>query len=232
MCRFFLWGNKPARIKWAKLVLPKSIGGIGLPGIQRYYWAVHLTRVVDWKIHERCKGWVGLEYLVSQAELGMVPWLPKENIPPHIHAHPLIGATLQAFDRACTIHKLSSKECPITPLRGNPTFIPGLARNFLAAEWPHREIQARHFFWRRRFKNHKEMAELSNTAKFPFWSYLQLKHYLDNPTRRAHFTRDTTVFESRCTRSSPQSHVISALYASMFGAMLQYSLTTLFRNLL
>lgn len=51
MCRTFLWGSREARMKWAKLVLPKSGGGISLPDLQRYYWATCLTRIVDWKVH-------------------------------------------------------------------------------------------------------------------------------------------------------------------------------------
>lgn len=126
--------------------LSKCCRSLGLPDLQHYFWAVHLSRVVDWKIHERCKGWVGLGHLVSGAELRIVPSFHKEHISPSLYAHPLIGATLHAFDRACTGYTLFFKECSITPLRGNPTFVPGLARIFLAAEWPHREIQARHFF--------------------------------------------------------------------------------------
>lgn len=52
---------------------------------------------------------------------------------------------------------------------------------------------------------------------FLFWSYIQLKHYLDNPDNRECYTKAPAVFESLCSSSALQSHVIFVLYASMFG---------------
>lgn len=66
-----------------------------------------------------CKGWVTFEHLILDTELRAVPWFTKEHIP-----HPLIGATLYAFDRACAAHALSTKDCAIIPGRGNPDFPP------------------------------------------------------------------------------------------------------------
>lgn len=198
-----------------KLVLPKSGGGIGLPDLQRYYWAVHLARVVDWRLHTRCKGWVLFEQLISAAELRLIPWFSKKYRTSLIHTHPLIGATLQAFDRACKIHAISDKDCAITPIKGNQDFHPGMAKAFLLVEWPYAEMQAKHFYSRGRFLHQGELATLSNTKSFPFWAYIQLKHYLDNAASRGSFTKPPTILESLCSSSSVR-HVISVLYASMF----------------
>lgn len=128
MCMAFLWGYKSAQIGWAMLVLPKYSGGIGFPDRQRYYWAVHLAQVVDWKVHSHCKGWVTLKYLVSDSYLYLLPWFSKEHVSPTLYSFPHIGANLHAFDRACAVHALSAKACSIRGVRGNPDFIPGLSK--------------------------------------------------------------------------------------------------------
>lgn len=161
MCRAFLWGSKAVRISWAKLVLPKSDGGIGLLDLQRYYWAVHLERVVNWQIHAQYKGWVHLEHLITGTELKSIPWLARKHLPSAVQSHPFVGATLLAFDKACGVHSISAKECSITPIRGNPEFPPGMDRTYLAVEWPYTEMQAKHFFSRDRFLHQRELAALS-----------------------------------------------------------------------
>lgn len=76
---------------------------------------------------------------------------------------------------------------------------------------------AKHFFRRGRFMWQAELAERSDTGSFPFWPYIQLKHFLDDPSLKKGFTKTPTVLESLCASSTPQSHVISMLYASLFG---------------
>lgn len=48
--------------------------------------------------------------------------------------HPLIGATLNTFYRACTIHSVSDKLCSIIPLRDNPDFPLGLSGAFMKTD--------------------------------------------------------------------------------------------------
>lgn len=173
MCRAFLWGSKAPQISWAKLVLSKSDGGIGLLGIQRYYWATHLARVVDWRVHVRSKGRVLLENLISGAELRSVPWPSKKHLTSNIQSHPLVGATLLASKKSSGVHTVSAKDCAITPMRGNPDFLPGMNRAYLAAEWPYTEMQAKHFFSRGRFLRQRDLA--ASDQIFPFFSLIPEK---------------------------------------------------------
>lgn len=172
-----------------------------------------MTRVVDWKVHARCKSWVILQRLIAKTELGSIPWVSKQSVPSKLHTHSLTGATLQVFDKACKAHALSATDCPITPIRGNPDFPPGLPKSYLSKEWPYTQMQAKHLFCRGKFLRLQDLVALSNTKSFPSW----LKHFLDVPVKIAKFTSPPTVFESLCSSSSPQSHVISALYVFMFG---------------
>lgn len=61
ICRSFIWASKQPRLSWDRLVLPKRLGGLGLPDLQKYQWACHLTRLVDWHKHRQAKDWVELE---------------------------------------------------------------------------------------------------------------------------------------------------------------------------
>ena len=60
-CLKFIWISKQPRISWERLIIPKHLGGIGLPDIRKYYWACHLTRIIDWHLHIKTKAWVKLE---------------------------------------------------------------------------------------------------------------------------------------------------------------------------
>lgn len=80
----FIWGGHKARIKYTHLTLPKYLGGIGLPDLQNYYKAVHLTRILDWNLHTSSKDWVGLEDSFSKLHLASVPWILDRHIPPEL----------------------------------------------------------------------------------------------------------------------------------------------------
>lgn len=52
---------------------------------------------------------------------------------------------------------------------------------------------------------------------FPFWTYIQLRHFLDKPRLCPEYSRQRTPFESLCTRKELQIHLISDLYAILFS---------------
>lgn len=62
-----------------------------------------------------------------------------------------------------------------------------------------------------------ELIELSNTNLFPLWSYLQLKHYLDNPAHRERFTKAPTFFESALDCPPQNSSMFGEPYASLLS---------------
>lgn len=148
-----------------------------------------MTRIVDWRIHARCKDWVNLEWLISVIKLHSIPWFSKKPTSPNLHTHPLIGASLHEFDRACKVRAISASKCLITPTRGNSDSPPGLTGNYLSQEWSYAEMQEKYFFHRGTFVRQQELAPLSNTKSFPLWSYIQLKHFLDDSRRKEGYTK-------------------------------------------
>lgn len=122
ICLEFIWNGKHARIKWDKLIVPKLMGGIGLPDIEKYYWACHLTRIVARHLHGRIKDCVVLEeYSYTQSvPLKYLPWIEPRKIPKAINSHPITGTSLKIFRFLCKKHNISSIYGPLTPLTCNP----------------------------------------------------------------------------------------------------------------
>lgn len=69
LCRNFIWASKSPRLSWDRMTLPKLTGGLGLPDIQRYHWACHLTRIIDWHVHKSTKDWITIEDSFAQLPL-------------------------------------------------------------------------------------------------------------------------------------------------------------------
>lgn len=49
------------------------MGGIGSPDIQKYYWAGHMTRIIDWHLHAHTKALVELKESSSSFPLHHLP---------------------------------------------------------------------------------------------------------------------------------------------------------------
>lgn len=137
MSSSFIWQRTHARISLHQLSKPKHLGRIGLPDMKTYYLACQAARVVDWHLHGDTKDWITIEQLFSPDLLHMLPWLPT-------HAS-LGSSTLHSLTQN-TLRNLSWSPEPMTPLRGNPDFPPGIPSTFLRRVWPHRDVQALEFF--------------------------------------------------------------------------------------
>lgn len=50
------------------------------------------------------------------------------------------------------------------------------------------------------------------SASFPFWTYRQIRHFLETQAHQTCWTRQLTPFEALCYHKSPQRHLISLIY--------------------
>lgn len=212
-CTSFIWRGSPPRIKYSRLTFSKTKGGIALPDLYQYYLACHLTRVVDWCTTRSGKPWVTLENSFVPGHLHYLPWISSKHWTQPIKKHPLIYPSLLALASAMTTSQLSSRPGPLTSLRGNPDFPPGLSNTFLKQEWPHEEVQAHHFFHADRLRTYDNLKSLSLTKNFPFWTYRQLTHFLSSTTSNNTWTRKLTPLETLCTQNTSQRHLISTIYS-------------------
>lgn len=72
----FIWNSRKPRIALRLLNRPKRTGGLGIPHIKRYYRAVALQRILNWRFHTESKLWVNLEKCLAGRNLAYAPWLP------------------------------------------------------------------------------------------------------------------------------------------------------------
>lgn len=104
--------------------MPRSFGGVAVPDIFKYYREVHLGRVVDWCRHTELKLWIGMEQQQSPVPLRRAPWC-YAALPISLKTHSTIGPMLQIGARTCRDSKYFSKQSPLFPILGNPSFLPG-----------------------------------------------------------------------------------------------------------
>lgn len=204
MCRTIIWTSKPPRLSWARLTLPKSLGGLGLPDIQKYYWACHLTRIADWHLHYHNKSWIQLEQVFIKIPLRHLPWINPHKIPKEVQSHPLIGATLLNFKAACKHIQLQPTPGPMTPLEDNPDFEPGLALHTQTIDPLRPRPLIRQFFHDEQLMTHQAMSSKFPDHHIPFYKFLQIRHFIQSYTPTVAIHREPSQFEHLCNSEGPQ----------------------------
>lgn len=216
-CTAFIWGKSKPRIKFDILTLPKKQGGIGLPDIQKFYQACHLTRVIDWNIHSEFKDWINIERTFTPIPLHILPWLNKTHIPPDCKFHPLIDNTINIFQSTSRTQKISSSPGPLTPVSHNPAFPLGMESSFALFFPSHRIVRAELFFENGKFLPLTDLQNRIQCQSLPQRVYLQIKRFLNTPKRLPIITRQHTSFEKICICTTPQRHLISRSYTLLFA---------------
>lgn len=87
--------------------------------------------MVNFRLHERLKAWVGLEQAFATALLRSLPWIPLKQLEGSLMAHPL-------GQRPAFLFILG----PLTLLCLNLEFPSGMSASISAVEWPHKELVA------------------------------------------------------------------------------------------
>lgn len=153
-----------------QLSLP--LGGIGLPELLNYYTAVHITRLVDWNIHAPDKDWVGLEASFTSLPLKSLPWIQGSHSHSEIGIHPLIKPILQCFCKICKHSSISSIPGPMTLIKQNPDFPPGLNKCFFQQFWSQEQVLAHHFYDQGKLYSASQLATITEKNPIPAWTFL------------------------------------------------------------
>lgn len=117
----FIWGNKRPRVNMRTLRTPRSKGGLGFPGLLKYYYAAqlaHITRFHSSRPHpirmqieaEACK----------THSISSILWLSLKQRPPILC--PALSISLSIWDRLLKSHKFQSSHTPLAPILGNAGF--------------------------------------------------------------------------------------------------------------
>lgn len=213
LCRNFIWSSKAPRLRWDRLTLPKSRGGIGLPDVYKYHWSCLLTRVIDWHIHTDNKDWIKLEESFVGFLISHLPWISQKTIPKECTDHPLIHATILHFRMACNKRNTASSPGPLTPIEQNPDFPPGLVNSTI--EIPRRLpfFRAEHFFHNVEFSTYATLTSRFPEQTIPFFKYLQVRHFIQSSKPLTKWHREYTTFKTMYSLlfldCSPKSNAIS-----------------------
>lgn len=76
----FIWQNKRPRIRLKMLMSGREKGGLGLPNLRLYYWAVQIRAIVAWIIKDPETQWVSIEeYSLPGIRLSTLPFLSLQS---------------------------------------------------------------------------------------------------------------------------------------------------------
>lgn len=199
------------------MTTPKAKGGLSLPDIHKYHTACHLTRIIDWHIHKSTKDWVDLEESFASVPIAHLPWIAMTNTPKEYASHPVMGPTLSAFRSISQSLHWYPAPGPLTPLVDNPDFAPGMPLRNPSHTQGTPPLRASQFFKNGILLSFTALISHFQDYHIPFFKFLQIRHFLNNARPISQWFRDLTPFESLCTSTPPQRHVISEVYSLLFS---------------
>uniref|UniRef100_A0A803J749 Reverse transcriptase domain-containing protein n=1 Tax=Xenopus tropicalis TaxID=8364 RepID=A0A803J749_XENTR len=207
----FIWGGKKPRIKATIMTKPKSLGGLGVPHIYRYYLASRLEAMIithkptkePWKIIEN--------QATAPLKLAHLFWIPKPSRLTPSDLLPTSKHALDLWDTTAHKFKLSTTDTKLKTIFNNKDFTPGCTpanfKTWIAANLttikalaPEQKIIS--------FQECTDKYEILNTQLF---QYLQIKHYIEAKIKTQK-NNPLTYLENICHRQSQPEHLISMLY--------------------
>lgn len=208
----FVWAHSKPCLPRRYLTLPKHYWGLALPDVKKYFLAVHLGRLIDWSHHETHKTWVQIEQAQTTIPLKGIVWCPS-GIPNTVKSHSLMGARIRLGSKAISSASLSTGESPLFPILGNPAFPLGLGRFEFKALSRTGQDCALHFLEGDHWPSLQSLMDNDGCFQLPFWSAIQLHHFLHSLANPSHFNWALTTFEEYCVDDGTLPQVLSKTYA-------------------
>ena len=113
----FIWGNKPLK---ALLQINRSEGGLGLPNLQRYYWAANIQKIIHRAFYPEMQSCQLEKYSCGSSSLKALVCLVNRLKPNHYTNNPIIIATLTQIKQHFGWNTLPLN----TPICNNELFTP------------------------------------------------------------------------------------------------------------
>lgn len=207
----FVWAHKRPRLARRLLTLPKLYGGLAIPDLRKYYYATHLTRLIDWNRHQTTKLWTRLEQTQSDIPLNRAPWC-YDRLPSTVKTHPLIGVTIRTCAALFTRFRLISLVSPLRPILGTPEFTPGYTDPVFQSLRDLKYFQASHFILDGKWPTISELMSPSGPFHLDFWRAAQLNHFLKTLPSPRSFDQTLTTYKTYCSEEDTMPHALSATY--------------------
>lgn len=208
----FIWHGKKPRLAVSLLQKAKEIGGLGLPDIRRYYRAIAIQHILNWRHHGGSKMWVSLEKSLAGRDLSYAPWLSREHRGLSQTTSPLTNHILRVWDRTNALCALVPPGSPLAPLGGYKWFPPGEQRTFFGT-W----VSDGNYSYGKFVDKGKliPLDALRNShGRFPmdWWRHQQLQHFIATEGTPMRGLDNITTLESLFIEEEPTPHLISELY--------------------
>uniref|UniRef100_A0A8C5PDV9 Reverse transcriptase n=1 Tax=Leptobrachium leishanense TaxID=445787 RepID=A0A8C5PDV9_9ANUR len=207
----FIWPTRSSRLQYRTLALSKQSGGLALPDMKWYYYASHLTRIVDWMSYDSGQRWQDLETALSGIALWAVPWIRKPLLRHRVVSATSVSATLAIWHSIRSKFALSSAPSPLLPLIHNPDFPGEISKSLREKFTDEPRFQVRHVLRDGQFVD----ITLDTSMPCSFldtFHYHRLRLYLRRLPGNSSLLRPLTPFEKFCAMGLQLDHSISALY--------------------
>lgn len=127
MFSLFIWQGKRPRVAFSKLLLPKDMGGYGIPDILAFAQSVLFRHISDWFLQRSDYSNLDLETAIfAPYSPSALLHSPKSLIPAHLATGILFAGTFQAWLAINKRLNLEYSNSPYSTLWDNPRFIPAL----------------------------------------------------------------------------------------------------------
>lgn len=150
---------------------------------------------------------------MNTAPLKLSPWTPRPKAPVNNHTHPITDNTLKIIRHIANCKTITSPLSPLTPLRDNPDFPPGIGNTIFQPTQGDTPLLAGGCYAESKFKDLSTLKLEGILPQLRWWSYLQLRSYLTKQKNTQDFYRPLTDLESVCHGGSPQAKSTSIAYS-------------------
>uniref|UniRef100_A0A8C5MGZ6 Reverse transcriptase domain-containing protein n=1 Tax=Leptobrachium leishanense TaxID=445787 RepID=A0A8C5MGZ6_9ANUR len=175
----FIWAGSRPRLQFAIMCRSKSQGGLALPDIRLYYYAAHLTRILDWMSPASTKQWIDLETELAATPLWVLPWLIPGHLPHTCKTTLTLASTVSIWHRLRIRYSLATFPSPLLPLSHNPGLSGGVRSQLWDRFTTHPGLLAMHVLADGQFKQIPLSEGGASPTLLDSFNYQQIKHFFE-----------------------------------------------------
>uniref|UniRef100_A0A3B3BVU9 Reverse transcriptase domain-containing protein n=1 Tax=Oryzias melastigma TaxID=30732 RepID=A0A3B3BVU9_ORYME len=207
----FIWHKRKPKLKFSKLQLPTSKGGLDVPNFKLYQLASILRFVAEWVEEDPNSVWLGLEK--SQTHCSLLGLLSCKNLTSVRNLcgnNPVIINTVKAWFLARQAEGKSLVTSLLSPIHGNPEFEPGMIDAGYSI-WSHKGIRhMRNLFSRDSLLSFEQMQVTYGLPRSHFFRYLQVRDFIHKKTTLTSVTTPSPLEE--LLLKPPSKKIITCFY--------------------
>lgn len=177
----FIWNRKRHKIRLDKLQLPIQEGGLSVPNIQYYHWAIQLKNVSEWVTQDQNSIYLDLDSLGHDPLiLSGVPFFETVNHIPDIQHNYILNNIFNSLKSIKKAFSGNKKYSHFAPIYNNPYFIPSCSDSGFK-EWRTAGIVTINDMYEGdTIKSFQQLQEEYNLSKSHFFRYLQIRSFLNS----------------------------------------------------